>query len=150
MDDFDNKVYYWVMTASSFCDASASKKAELSNKEYDESIPFIFQEVNFYVNKSIIKLEEIRPDVTVIFNREIRYSKLIDAYRLETVIHILKQVREKSYKLESELEANENLSKNGVEMVNKQKESDEIYDKKMKAILNSDQVQRTLGKKIDW
>ena len=41
IDDFDNKVCYWVMTASSFCDALAGKIMELNIGECDESIPFI-------------------------------------------------------------------------------------------------------------
>ena len=53
VDEFDNKVCYWVMTATSFCDILSGKKVGLGEDTQDESIPFIIQEASFYVNKSI-------------------------------------------------------------------------------------------------
>lgn len=150
VDDFDNRVCYWVMTANSFCDALSGKIAGLANDEHDESIPFIFQEANFYVNKSIDKLSVMAPCAEVIFDREVRYSKLIDAYRLETVVRILKEVRKNSYKLEKDLEMTGNLSQDGIQMVLQQKESDKIYDKRMKELLSSGEIKSVLGKEISW
>lgn len=71
------------------------EKVGLGKDKQDESIPFIFQEANFYVNKSIDKLDVMKPCAEVIFNKGVAYSKLIDAYRLETVIYILKEVRKR-------------------------------------------------------
>lgn len=150
IDDFDNRVCYWVMTATSFCDILSGKKAELGENKHDESIPFIFQEANFYVNKSIDKLDVMKPCAEVIFNKGVAYSKMIDAYRLETVIYILKDVREKSYTLEKELEENGNLSQEGIQMIAKQKESDKEYNQKMQKILESEEIKNVLEKEIDW
>ncbi|WP_288684010.1 hypothetical protein [uncultured Eubacterium sp.] len=150
VDDFDNKVCYWVMTATSFCDILSGKKVGLGEKEQDESIPFIFQEANFYVNKSIDKLDVMKPCAEVIFNKGVADSKLIDAYRLETVIYILKEVRKKSYSLEKELEENGNLSQEGIPMVAKQKECDEKYNQKMQNILGSEEIKNVLEKEISW
>ena len=62
----------------------------------------------------VCKLDVMKPCAEVIFNKGVAYSKLIDAYRLETVIYILKDVRKKSYSLEKELEKNGNLSQEGI------------------------------------
>lgn len=150
VDDFDNRVCYWAMTSSSFCDALSGKITGLAKNELDESIPFIFQEANFYVNKSIDKLNVMKPCAAVIFNSGVVYSKLIDAYRLETVIRILKEVRKNSYDLEKKLEATGNLSQEGIQMIARQKESDKIYDEKMQELLASNEIRDVLGKKIDW
>lgn len=109
-----------------------------------------FQEANFYVNKSIDRLRVMQPCATVIFNRGVTYSKLIDAYRLETAIRILKQVREKSYDLEQVLEKNRNLSESGIKMVEMQKKSDEIYDSTMMEILEASEFVTVLGENIIW
>lgn len=150
VDDFDNRVCYWVMTASSFCDALSGKITELSSGEPDENIPFIFQEANFYVNKTIDRLHVMQPSAKVIFNSGVDSSKLIDSYRLETVIRILKQVREKSYALEEKLEQNGNLSEYGIQLVKNQKESDMIYDKRMQQILSSQDIKGIIQKEIPW
>lgn len=76
----------------------------------------------------------MKPCAEVIFNKGVAYSKLIDAYRLETVIYILKEVRKKSYSSEKELEENGNLSQEGIQMVAKQKECDKEYNQKMQTI----------------
>lgn len=114
------------------------------------AIPFIFQEANFYVNKSIDKLDVMKPCAEVIFNKGVAYSKLIDAYRLETVIYILKDVRKKSYSLEKELEKNGNLSQEGIQMVAKQKECDKEYNQKMQTILGSEEIKNVLEKELKW
>lgn len=77
-------------------------------------------------------------------------NKLIDAYRLETVIYILKDVRKKSYSLEKELEKNGNLSQEGIQMVAKQKECDKEYNQKMQTILGSEEIKNVLEKEISW
>lgn len=136
-DEFDNKVCYWVMTATPFCDILSGKKVGLGEDKQDESIPFIFQEANFYVNKSIDKLDVMKPCAEVIFNKGVAYSKLIDAYRLETVIYILKEVRKKSYSSEKELEENGNLSQEGIQMVAKQKECDKEYNQKIRLLIGA-------------
>lgn len=138
------------MTATSFCDILSGKKVGLGKDKQDESIPFIFQEANFYVNKSIDKLDVMKPCAEVIFNKGVAYSKLIDAYRLETVIYILKEVRKKSYSLEKELEENGNLSQEGIQMVAKQKESDEEYNQRMRDILGSGEIKNVLEKEVKW
>lgn len=69
VDEFDNKVCYWVMTATSFCDILSGKKVGLGEDKQDESIPFIFQEANFYVNKSIDKLDVMKPCAEVILTK---------------------------------------------------------------------------------
>ncbi len=51
VDDFDDKVCYWVMTAVSFCDLLEEKEGANEQTSVDEIIPFLFQETNFYVNK---------------------------------------------------------------------------------------------------
>jgi hypothetical protein len=150
VDEFDNKVCYWVMTATSFCDILSGKKVGLGEDKQDESIPFIFQEANFYVNKSIDKLDVMKPCAEVIFNKGVAYSKLIDAYRLETVIYILKEVRKKSYSSEKELEENGNLSQEGIQMVAKQKECDKEYNQKMQTILGSEEIKNVLEKEVKW
>lgn len=150
VDEFDNKVSYWVMTASSFCDALNGRKSELEKSETDESIPFLFQEANFYVNKSIDKIFSMEPSAGVVFNADVSRSKLIDAYRLETVIRILKQVREQSYSLAAQMETSKNISVSGSETIMMQKKSDKIYDDIMRNVLKSDEIQRVLGKKIEW
>lgn len=122
----------------------------LGEDKQDESIPFIFQEANFYVNKSIDKLDVMKPCAEVIFNKGVAYSKLIDAYRLETVIYILKEVRKKSYSSEKELEENGNLSQEGIQMVAKQKECDKEYNQKMQTILGSEEIKNVLEKELKW
>lgn len=72
------------------------------------------------------------------------------AYRLETVIYILKDVRKKSYSLEKELEKNGNLSQEGIQMVAKQKECDKEYNQKMQTILGSEEIKNVLEKEISW
>ena len=150
VDEFDNKVCYWVMTATSFCDILSGKKVGLGEDKQDDSFPFIFQEANFYVNKSIDKLDVMKPCAEVIFNKGVAYSKLIDAYRLETVIYILKEVRKKSYSSEKELEENGNLSQEGIQMVAKQKECDKEYNQKMQTILGSEEIKNVLEKELKW
>ena len=102
------------------------------------------------VNKSIDKLDVMKPCAEVIFNKGVADSKLIDAYRLETVIYILIDVRKKSYSLEKELEENGNLSQEEIQMVAKQKECDEKYNQKMQNILGSEEIKNVLEKEISW
>ena len=83
-------------------------------------------------------------------NLAVAYSKLIDAYRLETVIYILKEVRKKSYSSEKELEENGNLSQEGIQMVAKQKECDKEYNQKMQTILGSEEIKNVLEKEVKW
>ena len=126
------------------------RQGEKNAVKYADEIPFIFQEANFYVNKSIDKLDVMKPCAEVIFNKGVAYSKLIDAYRLETVIYILKEVRKKSYSSEKELEENGNLSQEGIQMVAKQKECDKEYNQKMQTILGSEEIKNVLEKELKW
>ena len=96
------------------------------------------------------KLDVMKPCAEVIFNKGVAYSKLIDAYRLETVIYILKEVRKKSYSSEKELEENGNLSQEGIQMVAKQKECDKEYNQKMQTILGSEEIKNVLEKELKW
>ena len=98
----------------------------------------------------IDKLDVMKPCAEVIFNKGVAYSKLIDAYRLETVIYILKEVRKKSYSSEKELEENGNLSQEGIQMVAKQKECDKEYNQKMQTILGSEEIKNVLEKELKW
>lgn len=97
VDDFDDKVCYWVMTAVSFCDLLEEKEGANEQTSVDEIIPFLFQKTNFYVNKSIEKFHEFQPAAKVIFKNGSGRSKQINSYRLETVVQILYQVRKRSY-----------------------------------------------------
>ena len=78
------------------------------------------------------------------------HERQVHAYRLETVIYILKDVRKKSYSLEKELEKNGNLSQEGIQMVAKQKECDKEYNQKMQTILGSEEIKNVLEKEISW
>ena len=101
---------------------------------------------------NVVKYSEdvMKPCAEVIFNKGVAYSKLIDAYRLETVIYILKEVRKKSYSSEKELEENGNLSQEGIQMVAKQKECDKEYNQKMQTILGSEEIKNVLEKELKW
>lgn len=133
VDDFDNKVCYWVMTAVSFYDLLEEKGNMHNRNSLDESIPFLFQETNFYVNKSIEKFHEFEPAAMTIFNNGEGRSKQINNYRLETVIQILYQVRKNSYTYIDSLQTR--LSKSANHTIACQKKNDKEYDEVMNNFL---------------
>ena len=144
VNDFDNKVCYWVMTATSFLELLKEKQKKPEISEGDESISFLFQETNFYVNKSIDKLHELCPDAPIIFSTDLARSKKIYSYRLVTVLKILKQVRKESYSVVKQMKDAEILSESAKMTIDAQREVNNKYDKLLESFENDEQVQHLL------
>lgn len=148
VDDFDNKVCYWVMIAVSFCDLLEEKNGMNGNTTVDESIPFLFQETNFYVNKSIEKFHEFQPVAKVIFKNGSSRSKQINSYRLETVVQILNQVRKRSYNVINNMESK--LSDSAKHTINCQKTNDTEYNHIMKNFLSEIKMAGISISNVEW
>lgn len=160
VNDFDDKVCYWVMTAVSFCDLLEAKdeaideaideaKDEAKEKtSVDEIIPFLFQETNFYVNKSIEKFHEFQPVAKVIFKNGSGRSKQINSYRLETVVQILYQVRKRSYNVINKMEPH--LSDSAKHTIVFQKSNDSEYNRCMQNFLSEIRMAGIIIGNVEW
>ena len=148
VDDFDDKVCYWVMTAVSFCDLLEEKDGQNGNTFVDEIIPFLFQETNFYVNKSIEKFHEFQPVAKVIFKNGSGRSKQINSYRLETVVQILYQVRIRSYNVINRMEPH--LSDSAKHTITFQKSNDSEYNRVMENFLSEIRLAGITIGNVEW
>lgn len=89
IDTFDNSICYWAMISRSFCNLLKKDRDNLSN---DEKM-FYYQEANYYIYKSILKLDEMRPISNKIFanpDDNTVGKHIITLERLETIINLLK------------------------------------------------------------
>jgi hypothetical protein len=148
VDDFDDKVCYWVMTAVSFCDLLEEKEGANEQTSVDEIIPFLFQETNFYVNKSIEKFHEFQPAAKVIFKNGSGRSKQINSYRLETVVQILYQVRKRSYNVINRMEPH--LSDSAKHTIIFQKSNDSEYNRVMENFLSEIRLAGISIGNVEW
>lgn len=134
VNDFDNKVCYWVMTATSFCDLLKEKMNNLCCNEVD--VTFLFQEANFYVNKSIEKFREMGAVVDKIFINSNLRSKQVNMYRLKTIISIMNNIRTDSNNMISELKINGKLDALEICIIDGQIENNNSYDEVMEHFLD--------------
>ena len=148
VDDFDDKVCYWVMTAVSFCDLLEEKEGANEQTSVDEIIPFLFQKTNFYVNKSIEKFHEFQPAAKVIFKNGSGRSKQINSYRLETVVQILYQVRKRSYNVINRMEPH--LSDSAKHTIIFQKSNDSEYNRVMENFLSEIRLAGISIGNVEW
>ena len=152
VNDFDDKVFYWVMTAVSFCDLLEAKDEAIDEAKektsVDEIIPFLFQETNFYVNKSIEKFHEFQPVAKVIFKNGSGRSKQINSYRLETVVQILYQVRKRSYNVINKMEPH--LSDSAKHTIVFQKSNDSEYNRCMQNFLSEIRMAGITIGNVEW
>lgn len=152
VNDFDDKVCYWVMTAVSFCDLLEAKDEVIDEAKektsVDEIIPFLFQETNFYVNKSIEKFHEFQPVAKVIFKNGSGRSKQINSYRLETVVQILYQVRKRSYNVINKMEPH--LSDSAKHTIVFQKSNDSEYNRCMQNFLSEIRMAGITIGNVEW
>ncbi|GHV92719.1 hypothetical protein AGMMS50268_32220 [Spirochaetia bacterium] len=139
VDSFDNEICYYVMTADSFLDLLKKDALEDDNRRV-----FYYTEARFYLNKAIIKLDEmgislkqVFSDDTVIFRKE----KLIAKARLENVLHIINDIKNDLYTLQHKFSI---LSKDHINKLSASIEYDNIlkdFVNKAKRDLNIDNTE---------
>lgn len=92
IDIFDNKICCLTMMSTSYVDMLATNYNSISQSEQ----LFLYQEINYYINKSIDEIYSMQPITKKIFSNnyeEVKSKKLISLSRLYTIIEILEQSR---------------------------------------------------------
>lgn len=92
IDIFDNKICCLTMMSTSYVDMLATSYNSISQSEK----LFLYQEINYYINKSINEIYAMQPIVKKIFSNnyeEVKSKRLISLSRLYTIIEILEQSR---------------------------------------------------------
>lgn len=92
IDIFDNKICCLTMMSTSYVDMLATSYSSISQSEQ----LFLYQEINYYINKSIDEIYSMQPIVKKIFSNnyeEVKSKRLISLSRLYTIIEILEQSR---------------------------------------------------------
>lgn len=92
IDSFDNKVCSWTMMSTSYVDILRSCHQSIN----EEQILFLYQEINYYINKCIEEIYSTLPVVGKVYTCEpnmIINGKHISLSRLYNIISILKRAR---------------------------------------------------------
>lgn len=92
IDIFDNKICCLTMMSTSYVDMLATSYNSISQSEKI----FLYQEINYYINKSIAEIYAMQPIAKKIFSNnydEVKSKRLISLSRLYTIIEILEQSR---------------------------------------------------------
>lgn len=92
VDNFDNKVCCWTMMSTSYADTLISSHKEITEDE----ILFLYQEINYYINKSIEEIDTSYPIIGKVFSNEpnlVAKNKLISSTRLYNILKILERTR---------------------------------------------------------
>ncbi len=92
IDIFDNKICCWTMMSSSYADTLNSSYNDITESEQ----LFLYQEINYYINKSIEELYYNLPVVNKVFSDnsdKVKQQKIISLTRLYNIILILEDTR---------------------------------------------------------
>lgn len=92
IDIFDNKICCLTMMSTSYVDMLATHHNNISQSEQ----LFLFQEINYYINKSIDEIYSMQPIIKKVFSNDyniVKKQKLISLARLYNIIEILEQSR---------------------------------------------------------
>lgn len=92
VDIFDNKICCWAMMSSSYADTLNSSYSDITENEQ----LFLYQEINYYINKSIEELYYNLPVVSKVFSDDfdkVKQQKIVSLTRLCNIILILEDTR---------------------------------------------------------
>lgn len=92
IDIFDNKICCLTMMSTSYVDMLATYHNNISQSEQ----LFLYQEINYYINKSIDEIYSMQPIIKKVFSNDyktVKNQKLISLARLYNIIEILEQSR---------------------------------------------------------
>lgn len=92
IDIFDNKICCLAMMSTSYVDMLATYHNNISQSEQ----LFLYQEINYYINKSIDEIYSMQPIIKKVFSSDykiVKNQKLISLARLYNIIEILEESR---------------------------------------------------------
>lgn len=145
INSFDNKVCSWAMMSTSYVDILENNSDNID----DDQILFLYQEINYYINKCIDEIYSTLPVVGKVYSNDcekVRCYKYISLARLYNIIHILNYHRPKiedntspniiikigDDNSNSSFQVSISNSSENNEIINFQKNINDAYDKNLK------------------